>query len=128
MFEASWRRRDGAMRYAYCALRLVRRTGAAGAACVPSWPDRACRRTPAIDGPAVPFPHQKQRGKTAPGRPRREPQMVADLGQSPWVEQLAPAHDHGHGVNEEREAVADRAVKSEQERKRQDELGNAQEV
>jgi hypothetical protein len=91
MFEASWRRRDGAMRYAYCALRLVRRTGAAGAACVPSLPDRACRRAPAIDGPAVPFPHQEQRGKAAPGRPGREPQTVADLRQSPWIEQLAPA-------------------------------------
>ena len=34
------------------------------------------------------------------GRPRRNPQMVADFGQSPWVEQLPPAHDHGHGVDE----------------------------
>src|SRR5262249_34653482 len=54
--------------------------------------------------------------------------MVADLGQSPWVEQLPPAHDHGHGVNEQREAVAQRPIKSDQERKRQYELGNAQDV
>src|SRR5712691_5499241 len=52
--------------------------------------------------------------------------MVADLGQSPWVEQLPPAHDHGHGMNEQREAVADRAIKPEQQREREDKLGNAQ--
>jgi hypothetical protein len=47
---------------------------------------RASRLAPAIDGPGVPVPHQEQRSKTAPRRPRRDPQMVADLGQSPWVE------------------------------------------
>src|SRR5262249_44209087 len=40
---------------------------------------RASRLAPAIDSPGVPFPHQEQRGKTPPGRPRRDPQMVADL-------------------------------------------------
>src|SRR5262245_5555673 len=54
--------------------------------------------------------------------------MVADLGQSPWIEQLPPAHDHGHGVNEQREAVADRPIESEQQRKRHDQLGDAQSV
>src|SRR5262249_18554002 len=46
----------------------------------------ASRLAPAIDGPGVPFPHQEQCGKAAPGRPRRDPQMVADLDQPPWVE------------------------------------------
>src|SRR5215467_10837098 len=54
--------------------------------------------------------------------------MVPDLGQSPWIEQLPPAHDHGHGMNEQREAVADRPMESEQQRKRHDQLGNAQSV
>src|SRR5262249_34897327 len=60
------------------------------------------------------------------GRPRREPQMVPDLGQSPWIEQLPPAHDHGHGMNEQREAVADRPMESDQQRKRHDQLSNTQ--
>src|SRR5215467_5859855 len=89
---------------------------------------RAWRLTPAIDGPGVPFPHQEQRGKTAPGWPRRDPQMVPDLGQSPWIEQLPPAHDHGHGMNEQREAVADRPIESEQQRKRHNQLADAQSV
>src|SRR5262249_53942044 len=76
----------------------------------------------------VPFPHQEQRGKPAPGRPRRDPQMVPDLGQSPWIEQLPPAHNHGHGMNEQREAVADRPIESEQQRKRHNQLADAQSV
>src|SRR5215475_14823175 len=54
--------------------------------------------------------------------------MVPDLGRSPWIEQLPPAHDHGHGMNEQREAVADRPIESEQQRKRHDQLGDAQSV
>src|SRR6516225_9975618 len=87
---------------------------------------RASRLAPAINGPGVPFPHQEQRGKTAPGRPRRDPQMVPNLGQSPWIEQLAPAHDHG--MNEQREAVADRPIESDQQRKRHDQFSNTQSV
>src|SRR6516162_1880741 len=81
-----------------------------------SWRQRRLRLAPAVDSPAVPCSHEEQRRKAAPGRPRRNPQMVADLGQSPRVEQLPPAHDHGHGMDEQRETVAHRTVKSEQQR------------
>jgi len=50
--------------------------------------------------------------------------MVPDLGQSPWIEQLPPAHDHGHGMDEQREAVADRPIESDQQRKRHDQFSN----
>src|SRR6516162_7733687 len=54
--------------------------------------------------------------------------MVPDLGQSPWVEQLPPAHDHGRGMNEQREAVADRPIESDQQCKRHDQFSNTQSV
>jgi len=54
--------------------------------------------------------------------------MAADLSQPPWIEQLAPTHDHGDGVNEQGKTVADCAIKSEQQRQREDELGDAQDV
>src|SRR5262249_19513550 len=52
--------------------------------------------------------------------------MTPDLGQPIWIEQLPPAHDYGHGVNQQRKAIADRAIEPEQQREGEYQLGNAQ--
>src|SRR5262249_9765251 len=61
-------------------------------------------------------------GKARQKRPRSATSRSAD-GSRPWPV-LPPAHDHGHGMNEQREAVADRPIESDQQRKRHDQFSN----
>src|SRR5215471_16626501 len=70
-------------------------------------------------------------GTARQNRPRLATSRSID-GSRPWTVPMdrttAASYDHGHGMNEQREAVADRPIESEQQRKRHNQLADAQSV